>query len=361
MPEKKITARERGIKTFNAVRNASTNDQFLGAVPEANINSDFQMSFAPMLRYTAHMNEFLSLLVNKIVMQTVEAKTYQNPFSILRGEGYPLGTDIEHSYINPARSREYSIELGDTLLNRVKPDVKVQYFRRNRQDQFPVTVPREILTGGFTRWEQLDDMVAGMIRSLYSGNEIAEMNLVKSVWVDGINNDYIRTITVPNYAEDEAGAKSLIKTVRSLAEKFKFPSANYNNWLAYAQASGIEDQTPAITWVENSDVVLFLTADALASADVDSMAAAFNLNLGDFRTRVIAVDAFSYYNRQGQIFDAPRLIGVLMDRKAIKYRDNLRQSGDFYNPAGLYTNHYLNVWQTYELDMCANIVGLVSA
>lgn len=361
MADKKLTARERGIKTFNAVRNTSTNEQFLGAVPEANINSDFQMSFAPILRYTAFMNEFLSLLVNKIVMQTVESKTYSNPFSILRGEGVPLGTDIEHSYINPAKSREYSIELGDTLLNRVKPDVKVQYYRRNRQDQYPVTIPREILTGGFTRWEQLDDMVAGIIRSLYSGNEIDEMNLVKSVWVDSVRNDYIRTVTVPGYAEDEAGAKSLIKTVRSLGEKFKFPSTRYNNWLAYAQANGIDDQIPATTWVENSDVILFLTADALASADVDSMAASFNLNLGDFRSRVIAVDEFSYYNRQGQIFDAPNLIGILMDRKAIKYRDNLRQSGDFYNPAGLYTNHYLNIWQTYELNMCANIVALVSA
>lgn len=356
------TKAERAVKVFNDARNQASKD-YIAGVPEATISTDFVRAFAPILNYTPFMNEFLNYVVNKVVFQTVESKMYENKFAMLRREGFPLGTDYEQNYINPAKARRYQIENGDTLLNRKKPDVKTQYFRRNREDQFWLTIPEPLLRGGFTRWEQLDDFITGAIRSLYSGNGIKEQTLIKALMVDGVNNSIIKTQTLSGYDEVNAAEESanmLIKAVRLLSYNFAFPSSDYNNWTAYAAAQGIDDDSPAITWVENNDIFAFVRTSALVNAEVDSLAAAFNLELGDFRSRVIPVDSFSYTADDGTTGSNDNLIAIICDRKAFEYRDNLTQASDFFNAAGLYRNHYLTVFQTYGINICANAVALIA-
>lgn len=354
---------ERAVKVFNDARNQAS-DAYIGAVPEATIDSDFARAFAPIVKYTPFMNEFLDYVVNKLVFQTVESKMYENKFSMLRKPGFPLGTDYENMYINPAKARKYSIELGDTLLNRKKPDVKVQYYRRNREDQFWVTIPEPLLRGAFTRWEELDDFITATIRSLYSGNAIKEQTLVKTLFVDGVNDEIIRTQTITGYnetADPEGSANLLIKAVRTLTYNFTFPSSDFNNWLAYAEAQGIEDATPAVTWVENNDIMIFIRTSALVNAQVESLATAFNLSEADFRSRVIPVDKFAYTTDAGETVENDKIIAIVTDRKAYEYRDNLTQASDFFNSAGLYRNHYLTVFQTYGINLAANAVALLEA
>lgn len=357
-----LTKAQRAQKIYNDARNQAS-DAYIGSTVEADSNTDFRRAFAPLVKYTVFMNEFLDYVVNKIIFQTVESKLYQNPLSIFRREGFPLGTDYENNYINPAKARKYAIEVGDTLLNRKKPDVKTQYFRRNREDQYWVTIPEPLLRGAWTSWEQLDDFITGTIRSLYSGNEIDELNLLKTLMVESVNDSIIKTQTVTGYTESEAGAKLLLKAARALSYKFPFPSSDYNNWLAYAQANDISDATPATTWVENGDIVVIIAADHLVNAEVESLAAAFNLNMADFRERIVPIDSFSYTyiddDNETQTVTNDDIIAIVADRKTYEYRDNLTQASDFYNAAGLYRNHYLTVFQTYGINVCGNAIALM--
>ena len=352
---------ERAVKVFNDARSQSSKD-YIAGVPEATISTDFVRAFAPIVAYTPFMNEFLNYIVNKVIFQTVESRMADNKFAMLRREGFPLGTDYENNYINPAKARRYNVELGDTLLNRKKPDVKTQYFRRNREDQFWVTIPEPLLRGAFTRWEQLDDFITGAIRSLYSGNAIKEMTLVKSLWVDGVNAEIIKTQEITGYNETtdaESSAKLLTKRIRSLVYNFGFPSSLYNNWLDYATAQGLADETPAVTWVENNDILVFIRTSALVNTEVESLATAFNMNMADFMTRVIPVDSFAYTDEEGNTTANEKIIAIVCDRKAFEYRDNLTQASDFFNAAGLYRNHYLTVFQTYGINVCSNAVALM--
>ena len=149
MPVKGSSKAERAVKVCNDARNQASKD-YIGAVPEATISTDFVRAFAPIVAYTPFMNEFLNYVVNKVVFQTIESRMYENKFAMLRREGFPLGTDYEQNYINPAKARKYQIENGDTLLNRKKPDVKTQYFRRNREDQYWLTIPEPLLRRRFS-------------------------------------------------------------------------------------------------------------------------------------------------------------------------------------------------------------------
>ena len=352
---------QRGVDVFNAALDASS-DGYQAKVGRATTTTDFKSAFAPIVKYAPLMNEFLDYVINKLVFQVVEAKMYSNKYSLLKREGFPLGTDYEYQYINPAEGRAYSIALGDTLLNRKKPDVKVQYFRRNREEQFWVTVPQPLLQGAFTTWEQLDDFVQGAIRTLYSGNEISEQNLVKFLLVESVNQSIIKTMDIDfDLATDanQAG-KNLIKASRKLALDFTFPSSAFNNYQEYAAAQGIDDPTPAVTWVENEDVVIFITSEALVNTEVETLAGAFNLNETEFKQKIVPVDRFSYFDKSTQqTVTNDNIIAIVADRKAFEYRDNFMQASDFFNSAGLYRNHYLTVFQTYAVNTCANAIAIM--
>ena len=164
---KTLTSAERGVNLFNDARRNSSNE-YMRATGEVTVATSISHAMAPIVKYAPFMNEFLHYVVNKIVIQSVESKMYNNQYSMLKKEGFPLGTDMEMNYINPAMGRDYDISLGATLLQVTKPDVKTCYFRQNRRRQFPVTIPRELMEGAFTSWEQLDGMVSGMLTSLYS-------------------------------------------------------------------------------------------------------------------------------------------------------------------------------------------------
>lgn len=352
---------QRAVDVFNAALDQAS-EGYQAKVTRATTNTDFKSAMAPIVKYAPLMNEFLDYVVNKLIFQVVESKMYTNKYSLLKKEGFPLGTDYEYQYINPAEGRAYSLALGDTLLNRKKPDVKVQYYRRNREEQFFVTIPEPLLRGAYTTWEQLDDFIQGTIRSLYSGNEISEQNLVKFLLVESVNQDIIRTKEIDwNLATDagEAG-KNLIKASRQLAIDFTFPSSDFNNYQAYAAANGIDDPTPAITWVENEDVVIFITSEALVNTEVETLAGAFNLNETDFKQKIVPVDRFAYYDKAlGQTVANDNIIAIIADRKAFEYRDNFTQASDFFNAAGLYRNHYLTVFQTYGINTCADAVAIM--
>lgn len=187
---KTLTSAERGVNLFNDARRNSSNE-YIRATGEVTVATSISHAMTPIVKYAPFMNEFLHYVVNKIVIQSVESKMYNNQYSMLKKEGFPLGTDMEMNYVNPAMGRDYDISLGATLLQVTKPDIKTCYFRQNRRRQFPVTIPRELMEGAFTSWEQLDSMVSGMVTSLYSGNEIEEENLIKKLIQTSVKNNVV--------------------------------------------------------------------------------------------------------------------------------------------------------------------------
>lgn len=359
--------KENAVAMYNAAREAAS-DAYQRATTTVNVQTDFSTAMAPLIQYTPFMNEFLSFIVNKIVFQTVERKMYNNQYTMLKADGFPLGTDFEMSYVNPAMGRDYSIELGDTLLARHKPDVKTAYFRQNRRRQFPVTIPRELMEGAYTRWEQLDDMVSAMINSLYSGNAIEEENLIIKLLSTSVSNNVIKTQPVAwNAADPAESSLNLLKAVRRIGYNITHASADYNNYKAYATAQGITNATDAITWTEKDDLVVFISSEALVDTELETWAGAFNLRYADFASNFVVFPSFDYLDVSQvdaatgyykKIVDPSNILAIVTDKRTFEYRDNLSLTGDFYNAAGLYRNQYLNVWQTYSVRPWGNAIAL---
>lgn len=337
----------KGAKVFNVVRENSSK-VFMETVPSAtedNIqtlsNILFNDAYQPML------NEFVTNLINRIGLTIIRNKTFSNPLSILRKGSMPLGTDIQDLYENPAEAEQY--ELSNTamakLLTITDPDTHVAYYRRNRKDLYTKTISRENLQGAFVSWEKFESYISAITTSLYSGNYIDEFELTKSL-VDGAYDNNKVIVETVSAVTDETTAKAFIKKCRSLFNKMKLPSTQYN---AYSKFSGAKGTIK--TWTEEDRFVLIVTSDVMAEVDVNVLARAFNIENTKFLGRVIEVDSFENEEIQA----------ILCDESWFQIYENLMRFDEFYNARTMTWNEYLHVWQTYAICPFANAVVFATA
>ena len=357
--------RVRAIDTVNAIR-ANSSEAFQKAIPKVEYGADYNATMQTIVEYTPFYNEFVSGLVNRIMFTQIESKMFNNPLAIFHRGGNPLGTDVQDIYINPANAKAYNINSGASGLFEDAPaDVKVQYFRRNRQDKYKITIPREVLAGGFNSWEQLDNFIQKCINSVYSGNTIDEFNLAKKTFAEAAKAGALTTQDIAWVDNNEAAARTLAMELRTLYGKFKFPSSDYNKYYDYAQAAGLTAATPAITWVENGDIVVLIKSEVNTAIDMFVEAVAYNLDRSDLLGRIIEVDDFNYYAGNPNYYirgnhntDMDDCLAIICDRKAVQVFNNLTMAGDFFNPDDLKHHYYNHVWQTYGFNTCANAIAI---
>lgn len=335
-----------GAKAFNVIREDSST-VYMNTVPAAtsdNINEIknilFNDSYSPML------NEFVSNLINRIALTIIRNKSFNNPLAVFKKGSVPLGTDIQDVYENPAVAEKY--ELSNTemakLLTITNPDTHVAYYRRNRQDMYTKTIPREVLQGAFVSWDKFEEFIQGITTSLYSGNYIDEFKYTKEL-IDGVyNQGKIRCEVVSN-PTDAATSKAFLKKVRALYTKMSLPSTQYNSYSLFTNSG-----KSVTTWTDKERIVLIITADALANIDVEALASAFNIDKADFMGRVITVDAF----------DNDEIVAVMCDEAFLQIYDNLFRFDEFYNARVMAWNEYLHAWGTFAVCPFANAVCLTT-
>ena len=335
-----------GAKAFNVIREDSST-VFMNTVPSAtaeNINTISNILFNES--YQPQLNEFVSNLINRIALTIIRNKSFSNPLAMFKKGAVPLGTDIQDIYEDRAVAEKY--ELSNTgmakLLTITDPDTHVAYYRRNRQDLYTKTIAREALQGAFVSWDKFEEFIQGITTSLYSGNYISEFNYTKDL-IDGVYNQGKAIVKVLSKPVDESTGKAFLKELRALYTKMSLPSTEYN---AYSVMSG--SSKPITTWTDKDRMVLILTADVMASIDVDTLAGVFQLNKADFLQRVVVVDKF----------ENDEILGVVCDEAWLQIYDNLLRFDEFYNARVMAWNEYLHAWNTFAVCPFANAVILAT-
>lgn len=334
---------ENAVNAYNAIRGSSAT--LTARLPVANLQNIVEAG-NPILEYIAVQNEFLDCLVNKIYLQVIHNRSFNNPLALLKRGSAPLGSDIEEIHVNPVQASQYN-PTAETLLKQHAPDAAAAYHRLNRQDVYKLTVERTDLRQGFTSWEAFGQMIEANINALYSGNYIDEFKLMLGLFDGGLSANAITTMVV-TAPTDTTTAKSLIAKMRALNRKFQLPSTEFN---AYAKL--VNDPTKSrTTWCKPEDIVVIIPADTEALLDVEVLAQAFNIDRAQFiANNVIIVDSFGV--------DSP-IQAVMIDRAYIQVYDNLYIAEPFRNPETLSVTYFLHVWQTYSASPFANAVAFIT-
>lgn len=354
MSTKKLTEAAKAQKTLNAVRSMMS-ESAQNDVPVLAEGDDISKFANPILNYKAHTNEFISVLVDRIMFTVVEVKRYSNRLARLKkGRPYPLGTDIQQIYENPVNPMGYNGENLSAILKIYKGDTKVAYYSRNRQDVFPLSINREELMGAFVSYESFNRFVSAKINSVFSGNEIREFNLFKQSIVDAYANNVIlgRKLAMPA-TKDEA--EDMVATIRETAMNMTFPSTAYNNYINQPGAVG----DPVETWSEADRIVIIIRSDLINKLGVKVLAMAFNMAEVDFRNNLIVVDSFDYDNydlenrkRTGKTLSD---IGfVICDEALFQVYDNIQTAAEDFIGSSLTWQYFFHVWQIYGICPFAN-------
>lgn len=339
------------VTSLNAIREMSVKEgkAYHEYVPIINSTTDIGALAQPVLNYVNVRNDFMSMLINKIVATKFEVKYFKNPLQVLEGDEMPLGYATEDIYINPAKGRRMNVDDFAGLLAKYEADVKVQYNHINMDLQYPVTVSYTQLKKAFNSWTSLEKFIDALSMSLYNGAYIDEFRFTKNL----IGGAYLKNqvqYEVVSGVNTEANAKAFVTKMRELYLNMQMPSSKYNAW----NKVGGEGR-PVETWSMPENLVFVIRNDILAYIDVNVLATAFNVNKTDLLGRILPVDNFSAFDDDGnEIFDGANIIGFIGDKSWFRIQRQDMFVEEFRNPNNRTYQMYLNLIKQYQYSLFAN-------
>lgn len=343
-----------GLKIgLNQIRETSieNNTLYHNYIDEITDTTDIGSFASPILEVPNLANEFMSMLVQRIVYTQVYTKLYRNPLRVLEGDRIPLGSIGQEIYVNPAKARQFNVDDFAGLLAKYEADVKVQYMHLNSDLQYCVTITRAKLKDAFVSWATLENFIDGLTQSLYNGAYIDQYNLTKGLVSSAYasNQVNVEVITAPTTEEQ---AKQFLTTARGMYLAMQTPTTKFNAW---RQVGGYGRDI--LTWSNAEDIVFLLRGDIASYLDVNVLAQAFNIDRSLLLGNVIYVNDFDQYDNQGnKIFDGSNIIGMMADKSWFRIKEQETTMDEFYNANNRTWQYYLNVVRMYQYSLFANAV-----
>ena len=346
------------ITSLNALREMSVSGSSIyhQYIPVIDENTAISTIAEPVLNVPAVANDFMSMLVNRIVYTQFETKLFNNPLKILEGDRIPLGYSGQEIFTNPAKGRKYNVNDFAGLLQKYEADTKVQYMTLNCDVQYPVTVTRHDLKKAFTSWADLDRFIDQLSNSLYNGAYINDFRYTKNLVGGAYSYGGVKVQTV-SAISNEATAKAFVKAARNAFLGFQVPSSDYNAW---SQAGGYGD--PIITWSNPEDIVILIRNDVRTDIDVDVLASAFNMDKTTLMGQMLAVDNFDIVDDNNvKRFNGSAILCLIADKSWFRIKQQDLYLDEFYNANNRTWQYYLNNTKMFQYSLFANAVVLATA
>lgn len=352
---------------INAVKNSASN-YYKDYVPYVSADSDSLRGIgAIIMNNPALENEFLSVLVNRIAFARIASRLYTNPLATLKKGVIDVGETVEDIFVNIAKVYQYGEIAGsgaDTATNLFKkyePDVRTAFYIMNSQLTYPVTVNRAMLKSAFKSWSGMDELISGIIQSLYTAAAYDEFNITKYLIGQHILNGKLAY-----YRFDDTGAdkyKLCATQMRKVSNDFQFMSTDYN-------IAGVT------TFTDSDKKVILINTDYDANIDTNVLASAFQLPYADYLNRRILIDGLGHLDitRLNKVFandptyEEPsaddmafldKVAGVIIDEDFVQIYDNVFEMRDMPVANALDHNYFLHMWQSYAVSPFANAVAVI--
>ena len=326
--------------TFVKALTNATSQEFkdrIGTITQANIKKVGET----ITTYPTLKNEFINVLTNQVSKQLFFNKVWENPYKMFNRGQLPYGKSIESIFIDIVKGKDRTRQtntnnLASDLLSRQTPNVKVEYYTENFQQQYPTTLSDEELKGAFRTQNGLSEMTARILQAPLTGAEFDQFLMIKHALANLKTAQVKIGKTAYNGLTAKEKANLITTTVKAYVKKLKFLSNNYN-------AQGV------MTFSRPTDLYLFVPADISAFLDVEQLATAFNISKVELPTRVLDIDNFQKVNTGNDASSNPYVedtdaLFYLIDKDAIQLYETLNESESFRNPQAKYTNIWFDRW-----------------
>ena len=167
------------VKALSSAASQEFKDR-IGTTTQANIKKIGET----VADYPTVKNEFVNVLTNQVSKQLFFNKVWENPYKMFNRGQLPYGKSIESIFIDIVKGKDRSRQttatnLASDLLTRQTPNVKVEYYTENFQQQYPTTLSDEELKGAFRNPNGLSEMTARILQAPITGAEFDQFLMIK--------------------------------------------------------------------------------------------------------------------------------------------------------------------------------------
>lgn len=320
-----------------------------------------------IMQYEAYQNAYLTALVNRIARVIVTSRVWKDKWAVFDMGKLDYGETVEEIFVNIAKPHSYDPAKAETqVFKREIPDVRAAFHSMNYQKFYKVTVSNDQLRQAFLSYYDMNDLIARIVDSLYTGMNLDTFLTKKYMLAREAINGGIYTVVTKPISGDGADPDDAITKYRQYTNNLEFLKTLYNR-------AGVRNSTPI------ADQVIIVPNEAEATLGVKVLAAAFNLSEVDYISKRIAVDSFefdaddearlaelfanddTYKPFTGEEKKALQMISaVKLARDWFMCFDNFEQFTENYNGEGLYWQYFFHVWKTFSVSPFANAVLFTS-
>lgn len=349
------------LDILNVIRQNASYD-YQQSVPAVTQASDIPKVGEVIYGTPAFANQFINALVNRIALVRVQSATFLNPYTILKKGYLQFGESIEDIFVSIAKAVEYTPEKAPAReFQRTIPDDRSAFHVMNWRVMYPVTIQDEDLKLAFLSIDGVQNLIAKIVDSVYTAEQVDEFLLFKYLLVKAIAHGKMYPKSIGTGTDLSESAVEF----RAMSNLLPFMSSDYNE-------AGVKTTTP------KDRQVIFMDARFNAQFDVNVLASAFNMDKADFMGRLFLIDNWTDFDNER--FDVIRAnsdgieevtsaeLALLADVKAVildenwfQIYDNQNKFTEKYVASGLYWNYFYHTWKTVSNSPFANAVVFVTS
>lgn len=290
--------------------------------------------------YTAAKNSFLDAVYNKILYSEVTGFAFTNPFK--KYDGYPInyGDTVEQLFVELPKGYAFDADAEDPF-KKSKPSVKALYSSINLEQQYCTTVQDSLLRRAVLNEYGFMNLIDSIIASLGKSMTLDEYDAQRAVF--GSADIYAKGVEEYETGStlSETGA-NIVRTIMDAVTYMTLPNKECNK-------SGV------LTASRKSDLLLVIKADILTSLNVDFLSGVYNLGKVSMlpEENIIPVASFQTEDADGTLHGED-IDFALIDSSGMDNHVALQDSTFIYNPKGMYTNHFTNLWKLTSFKLFCN-------
>lgn len=337
-------------KNLNAVNVVNVINQEVNKVYATSLPAVDAASFSNMasqLRQAPQpvQNAWHENLVNLVGMQLVKNKrAFESYFRKLHlGE---ISTfDIQLQMMDLINARSYSPDAdADDFFADEKPDIATQYCNSVAKLKFPVSINEENLFGAFLSQEAFMNYMGTIETQLYSSLEMADVQLVKQLITQNINEGNIYLIPASKVV-DQATALTFTAQLKAIASDMAVEMSPKYNLSGYN------------TWTPKEEGVIISDTDTQAVTETFSLAWAFNKDYLALEQGGQAITMANDSIADGAVF------ALYADRYAFEIRNiiGFPKTVSQYFGNTLTLKRWLHYWALYTISYFNNIVAFADS
>lgn len=352
------------VTVLNRIRETAS-EAYKSAVPIATADADVIKEIGKIIIDSPNIqNEFVNWLINRIGKVIITSKLFDNPLKMFVKGTTEFGSVIEDVFVDLCRPYQYSEDRAEReVYKRVKPNIKASFYVVNSELMYKQTINDKMLRRAFLSLDGVENLVSKITQAMYTSANYDEFVMIKYLLAKSILDGTVNISDV-DAITDETTGKSAMRAFKEASNNFEILSKDYNIMGVYNSA----DKASQYLLTTNA-------VDALMGVDV--LAYMFGPQFADNGAKIVRVDSFSNFDIERlkqllkddsdddydefvpftdeQLAELAKVQAVLLDENFFQIWYSLIDTGELYNPEGLYYNVWLHAHKTFARSPFANI------